>query len=368
KAALIKGEVPTTEALVLGSGPLAWAATSWLESFDGRLPLIGAATAKLLLGSARDLGSSRGAEGERGEERREVLLDEERYLLGLLERRPHKEAACAGSSCFCKKHEFLFGEARPPTEERREGQEGGHDAGVSNEMAEGPPALKRARRSKAFWKAEAQRSIPTTGTGGANRKVGAASRCSRELDAIHGWVDACCSCKLSSLAAVGACKHGREEEERRLKAPVMLLSTEAIQLTKPKLARLSDAPNFHDPWVTALGGPPVRVSKLRDRHFLELSNLGLLSVPCPLESPPCGGSWAEKRVETSVTASQWSQKIEVRICHCNCPDEAHTIHFDGEALGLYTWNRRTLFVQESLQLLLRGMQHGHSFKAELATN
>ena len=27
-----------------------------------------------------------------------------------------------------------------------------------------------------------------------------------------------------------------------------------------------------------------------------------------------------------------------------------------------------LFVQESLQLLLRGMQHGHSFKAELATH
>lgn len=184
-------------------------------------------------------------------------------------------------------------------------------------------------------------------------------------DAIHDWVAACSSCSLSSLAALGPCEHGKE---RHLKAPVMLLSTEAIQLSKPKLARLSDAPNFHDPWVTALGGPPVRVSKLRDCHFLELSNLGLLSAPCPLEGPSCGGSWAERRVEASITSSQWSQKVEVRIYHCNCPDEAHTVHFDGEALGLYNWNRRTIFVQESLQLLLRGMQHGHSFKAELATN
>jgi hypothetical protein len=58
----------------------------------------------------------------------------------------------------------------------------------------------------------------------------------------------------------------------------------------------------------------------------------------------------------------------VRIYHCTCLDEAHTIHFCDEHLGLYTCNRRTLFVQESLQLILRGMQQGHSFKAELATN
>jgi hypothetical protein len=44
------------------------------------------------------------------------------------------------------------------------------------------------------------------------------------------------------------------------------------------------------------------------------------------------------------------------------------VHFDGEHLGLYAWNRRTLFVQDSLLLLLRGMQHGHSFKGELATH
>jgi hypothetical protein len=148
----------------------------------------------------------------------------------------------------------------------------------------------------------------------------------------------------------------------------MLLTTEATQVTKPKLARLSDAPNFHDPLLTVLHGPPVRVSWLRDCHFLELSERGLLSAPCPLEAPPCGGKWVEAWVEASVTASQWSQHVRTRAYHCTCPDEAHTIHFDGEHLGLFAWNRRTLFVQESLQLLLRGMQHGTSFKAVLASH
>jgi hypothetical protein len=163
---------------------------------------------------------------------------------------------------------------------------------------------------------------------------------------------------------MGVCSHGIEE---RVECPVMLLGIEAVQLTKPKLGRLSDAANFHDPWVTSLGSP-VRVSKLRDCHFKELSDRGLLSAPCPLEAPPCGNTWRQRWIEASVTASQWSQRVQIRIYHCTCLDEAHTIHLDGEHLGLYTWNRRTLFVQESLQLILRGMQKGHSFKAELATN
>jgi hypothetical protein len=112
---------------------------------------------------------------------------------------------------------------------------------------------------------------------------------------------------------------------------------------------------------------PVRVSKLRDCHFEELSEKGLLSAPCPMEPPRCGGSWVETWVKVSVTAASWSQQVQVRVYHCQCLDEAHTIHFDGEHLGMYAWKRRTIFSQESLQLLLRGMQHGHSFKAELAT-
>jgi hypothetical protein len=146
----------------------------------------------------------------------------------------------------------------------------------------------------------------------------------------------------------------------------MLLSTEATKVIKPKLARLSDASNFHDPLVTSLERP-VRVSKLRDCHFEGLLEKGLLSAPCPLEPPRCGGSWVETWVEASVTASSWSQQVRVWVYHCQCLDEAHTIHFDGEHLGQYAWNKRTIFVQESHQLLLRCMQHGHSFKAELAT-
>jgi hypothetical protein len=72
----------------------------------------------------------------------------------------------------------------------------------------------------------------------------------------------------------------------------MLFGTEAVELTKPKLGRLSDAANFHNPWVTFLHSP-VWVSKLRDCHFAELLDRGLLSAPCPLEVPPCGNTWFE---------------------------------------------------------------------------
>ncbi|GAQ93267.1 hypothetical protein KFL_014030020, partial [Klebsormidium nitens] len=84
----------------------------------------------------------------------------------------------------------------------------------------------------------------------------------------------------------------------------MLLTTEAVQVTKPKLARLSDAHAVHDPLVTSLDRP-VPVSKLRDCHFQELSEKGLLS---PIESPACGGSWVEAWMEADMTAAQWSQR------------------------------------------------------------
>jgi hypothetical protein len=162
----------------------------------------------------------------------------------------------------------------------------------------------------------------------------------------------------------GWCEHGKAS---RVRSPVMLLTTEAVQVTKPKLAQMSDSNAVHDPLVTSLDRL-VHVSRLRDCHFQELSGKGLLSAPCPLDAPACGGSWVEAWGEADVTASQWSQRVRVQIYHCQCLDEAHTVHFDGEHLGLYAWNRRTLFVQNSLQLVLRGMQHGHSFKAELATH
>jgi hypothetical protein len=116
----------------------------------------------------------------------------------------------------------------------------------------------------------------------------------------------------SAMAAGGPCKHGKAS---RVCAPVMLLTTEAVQITKPKLARLSDSHNVHDPLVTSLDRP-VHVSRLQDCHFQELSEKGLLSAPCPLDAPACGGSWVEVWTKADVTASQWSQRVQVRIYHC----------------------------------------------------
>jgi hypothetical protein len=347
KVAPSKGDIPTADVLQPSLEALAKAAC-WLEQWDGILPEIGAP----IVGHVES--RSNVGDGAGG------LTSEQRYLMGLLMSQPHEGATCAGSSCFCRKHASLFEEARPPSEGSPEAMEKGDEPSTSGALAELPPR-KRARRSKAFWEEEKRTTSTVHNVRSERPTPHANDACGK--DAIRGWVPACSSCTLSSVR-MGGCSHGIEE---RVECPVMLLGTEAVQLTKPKLGRLSDATNFHDPWVTSLGSP-VRVSKLRDCHFKELSDRGLLSAPCPLGAPPCGGQWVEAWVEASVTASQWSQRVRARIYHCTCFDEAHTVHFDGEHLGLYTWNRRTLFVQESLQLILRGMQKGHSFKAELATN
>jgi hypothetical protein len=282
------------------------------------------------------------------------VADEEQYLIELLEQRPHEPATCAGNSCFCRQHERLFGEAVAHTSE---GDRGGERGSVAKEA----PPRKRARRNKAFWEAQKQGPQPATRRGWDARPPAEA----RGKEAIWGWVDACTSCLMASLASMsGRCEHG---EASRVWSPVMLLTTEAIQVTKPKLTRLSDSHAVHDPLVTLLDRP-VHVSRVRDCHFQELSKKGLLSTPCPMDPPACGLSWVEAWVEADLTASQWSQRVRVRIYHCQCLDKAHTVHLNGEHLRLYAWNRRTIFVQDSLQLLLRGMQHGHSFKAELATH
>jgi hypothetical protein len=51
--------------------------------------------------------------------------------------------------------------------------------------------------------------------------------------------------------------------------------------------------------------------------------------------------------------------VRTKIYSCKCARK-HTIHFDGEHLGLYVWSRQTIVVQESLQLLLKQMQRGPS--------
>lgn len=74
-------------------------------------------------------------------------MSKERYLVGLLEKGPHKPAKCAGDSCFCRQHERLFGEAAAqPVVDRIEGDV---DRGGTREVH----PRKRARRSKASWAA-----------------------------------------------------------------------------------------------------------------------------------------------------------------------------------------------------------------------
>jgi hypothetical protein len=48
-------------------------------------------------------------------------------------------------------------------------------------------------------------------------------------------------------------------------------------------------------------------------------------------------------------------QVKVRIYCCTCP-EKHTVHFNGEALGLYCWTRSVIVTQAACQLLLRCVQ------------
>jgi hypothetical protein len=353
KVALGNGDIPTSD--VLQIDPRAHAkAARWLEEWDRALPKIDVPTAGRTfdMGLRSNSGDDRQLEGP-------GLTGEQRYLMGLLMMQQHEGAACAGGSCFCRKHASLFEEARLPSKGVSEAIEAGANPPTCGASTE-PSPRKRVRRSKTFWREE--RCAPSeVHNFRLERQTPPAD--AHGKDAVHGWVAVCSSCTLGSVAREG-CLHGIEGQ---VECPVMLLGTEAVQLTKPKLGRLSDAANFHDPWVISLCSL-VRVSKLSDCHFAELLHRGLLSAPCPLEPPPCGGTWVEAWVEASFTASQWSQRVRVRLYHCTCLDEVHTVHFNGEHLGLYTWNQRTLFVQESLQLILRGMQKEHSFKTVLATN
>jgi hypothetical protein len=157
--------------------------------------------------------------------------------------------------------------------------------------------------------------------------------------------------------------HGGAE---RVRAPIMMMGTEAAQITQPKLSKLGDALDHHDPFISCLKAGPVPVSKLRDCHFRELSELGMLSAPCPLQPPPCGGEWVEHLKPALISASTWSQQVEIKIYCCQCLQKAHTVHFCGEHLGMYSWTQGTILLQESLQLILKGMQRsGRAFSAEL---
>ncbi|GAQ87643.1 hypothetical protein KFL_003670040 [Klebsormidium nitens] len=337
KAALAAGRVQHSEGILLGPDALSTAA-HWIEDWEGELPLLGEPGEQRVRGAGCAI--ERGATGE------------EAGLLGLIAGQKQGAAECLGINCFCLEHLVLFGEARPASEA------GDLDGALETSSTSVEP-WKRAPRGSKYWaehRGELRSAAPRSA-------AGEPAEDARGEDAIQGWVPACHSCKLSETRQ-GGCRHA---EAGRVQVPVMLLGTEALQITKPKLGKLADALVHHDPWISSLKGGLVRVSKLRDCHFRELSQMGMLRAACPIQPPPCGGKWVEHVKAAVIHASTWSERVLTTIYCCQCTSKAHTVHFCGEHLGLYCWTAGTILVQESLQLILKGMQRsGSAFSAELA--
>jgi hypothetical protein len=342
KVAVARADIEKAEGLLFDPEALG-KASQWLGQWaEGSLPL---------------LGSDQGVPTQRAKMLRESegSSEENKHLFGLIVGQKHPATGCPGDSCFCNKHQTVFKEAHPPSD----GALGSDDCGgVSASTAE--IVTLPLSRSKQYWKAQPSRARqPVFAT------IEEPPLDARATQAIRCWVSACSSCTLQLAEARGGCPH---EAHGRVEVPVMLEGTEAIQVTRPKMGQLSDQGKYHDPWVRRLKGGPIRASKLRDCHFGELSELGMLGAPCPLSRPPCGTEWEEICQDAVVSATTWSVCVRVRHFACSCPRK-HAIHFDGEHLGLYCWTRGTILVQESLQLLLKEMQKtGSAFGALLKSH
>jgi hypothetical protein len=291
KLAVTLGQVQRTKGMLLESAALSMAA-QWIKQWDGKLPL---------------LGESGGA-GMSARERRPSAA-----IAG----REHEGTECKGDECFCQTHRLTFGALeRPPSEPMDERVVG---------ALEGSTPQKQVRRGALRWWAEhaseMQRAAPRT--------CEEPPADARGEEAVHGWVSACHNCTLAEVQRQG-CLH---EEAERVRAPIMLLGTEATQITQPKLGKLGDALDHHDPLISCLKAELVRVSKLRDCHFREMSELGMLSAPCPLQPPPCGGEWVQHLKPAVISASTWSQQVETEVYCCQCLHKAHTVHSVWGASG-----------------------------------
>ncbi|GAQ93575.1 hypothetical protein KFL_016680010 [Klebsormidium nitens] len=164
-----------------------------------------------------------------------------------------------------------------------------------------------------------------------------------------------CACPSST------CTHGASSGI----AAVLPMDAEGVQLEVPKLVRPTDSWQVHDPEVLLLRNP-VRVSELTARDFGELSAAGVLSAPCPRSAPPCGTKWSGLWQRAQIHDLGWSQEVKLRIYCCACPKK-HTVHFNGEALGLYAWTRGVVITQAACQFMLRSVQHsGAAFNALVA--
>jgi hypothetical protein len=299
KAALAAGKLQHSEGILLGPDALSTAA-HWILEREGELPLLGKTDEQRVQRAGCAIGQG--------------ATNEEEVLLGLIAGQKHRAAECLGDECFCRKHRILFGEARVPLDAIE--PEAPEPSSTRVEL------WKRAPRGSKYWAdhaGELRRAAPRSA---AEEPVEDA----RGKEAVHSWVPACHNCTLSGVLQ-GGCKHAEAE---RIQVPIMMLGTEAVQITRPKLGKLSDALDHHDPWISCLKGGPVRVSKLRDCHFRELSLLGMLRAACPIQAPPCGGEWVEHVKAAFIHSSTWSERVQTSIYCCQCPHRAHTVHFCGE--------------------------------------
>ncbi|GAQ86810.1 hypothetical protein KFL_003120160 [Klebsormidium nitens] len=302
---------------------------------------------------------AQGPAGDQGSPSVDASAELEAYLLELVIG-GHHEATCKGEICFCKQHPRLFGgidlggEAcasrccssasasgkRARSEQVDGGEAGGARGGVK-------------RRSKAFWAArERDAAEPMVADGARSCKDSEVEGCSGVGVGRRGevMVPVCTSCACPSRP----CTHGASGRV----AVVLPMEAEAVQVEIPKLVRPVDSWDVHDPEVTLLR-QPVKVSELVARDFAELSTMECLSAPCPRAPPRCKTKWIRLWQSAHIYSLQWSQEVKVRIFCCTCP-EKHTVHFNGEALGLFAWTRAVIVTQASCQLLLRSIQESGS--------
>ncbi|GAQ93536.1 hypothetical protein KFL_016280010, partial [Klebsormidium nitens] len=222
------------------------------------------------------------------------------------------------------------------------------------------------RRTKTFWAAKGtEREEPDAATGSTGEVVSdAAEERGREMESAPQVDDrnafsipVCNLCVCPS----NVCTHGAS----RGAATVLPMEAEGVQMEVPKLVRPTDSWQVHDPEVSLLQRP-VRVSELTARDFEELSDAKSFSAPCPRAPPLCRTRWLGLWQSAQIYDLYWSQEVKLRIYCCACP-EKHTVHFNGEAFGLYAWTRGLIVTQAACQMLLRSVQKsGAAFSSLVA--
>ncbi|GAQ77801.1 hypothetical protein KFL_000040010 [Klebsormidium nitens] len=161
------------------------------------------------------------------------------------------------------------------------------------------------RRTKSFWTAEGtETEEPDAATGStgeaesdAAEERGRGTESALQVEDRNAFsIPVCNICVCPSNVCTHGASHGI--------ATVLPMEAEGVQLEVPKLVRPTDSWQVHDPEVLLLQRPV---------------------------------------------------RVKLRIYCCACP-EKHTVHFNGEALGLYAWTRAVVVTQVACQILLRDVQ------------